>query len=350
MIRKAFSSILLALLIVPALYAQGYKKPSKEILDILNAPVTPIPSISPAKDKIALLEPLRYPPIADLAEPMLRLGGLRINPNTTSDHRQFYFTGLVFKDIDSGKETRVALPAGAKIINPRWTTDGKYIAAGNIAPQGIELWIIDTATAKATKIKDIHVNTTIGDYRWMPDQRSLIVNLVRKDRGTAPQAPKVPTEPNIQEASGSKAAIRTFQDLLGSPTDERLFDYYTTSQLAVVGIDGKITRIGKPAIFSENDVSPDGKYILTERVVRPYSYLFPYSYFPTEVEVWDRSGKMVYKVASTPLLDNLPVGGVTTKPRSFNWIPTEPATLIWAEALDGGDPRNKVTPRDKLVT
>ncbi|QQS43137.1 MAG: S9 family peptidase [Acidobacteriota bacterium] len=348
--RKAFSSILLALLIVPALYAQGYKKPSKEILDILNAPVTPIPSISPAKDKIALLEPLRYPPIADLAEPMLRLGGLRINPNTTSDHRQFYFTGLVFKDIDSGKETRVALPAGAKIINPRWTTDGKYIAAGNIAPQGIELWIIDTATAKATKIKDIHVNTTIGDYRWMPDQRSLIVNLVRKDRGAAPQAPKVPTEPNIQEASGSKAAIRTFQDLLGSPTDERLFDYYTTSQLAVAGIDGKVTRIGKPAIFSENDVSPDGKYILTERVVRPYSYLFPYSYFPTEVEVWDRSGKMVYKVASTPLLDNLPVGGVTTKPRSFNWIPTEPATLIWAEALDGGDPRNKVTPRDKLVT
>ncbi|HUF03988.1 MAG TPA: prolyl oligopeptidase family serine peptidase [Aridibacter sp.] len=350
MIRKAFSSILLALLIVPALYAQGYKKPSKEILDILNAPVTPIPSISPSKDKIALLEPLRYPPIADLADPMLRLAGLRINPITNSNHRQFYFTGLVFKDINSGKETRVALPAGAKIINPRWTADGRYIAAGNITPQGVELWIIDTATAKATKIKEIFVNTTIGDYRWMPDQRSLMVNLVPKGRGDAPKAPVVPTEPNIQVASGSKAAIRTFQDLLGSPTDEKHFDYYTTSQLAIAGIDGKITRIGKPAIFSENDVSPDGKYILTERVVRPYSYLFPYSYFPKEVEVWDRSGKMVYKVASTPLLDNLPVGGVSTNPRSYNWIPTEPATLMWVEALDGGDPRNKVTPRDKVIT
>ena len=41
--------------------------------------------------------------------------------------------------------------------------------------------------------------------------------------------------------------------------------------------------------------------------------------------------------------------GVPTGPRGYGWIPTEPATLIWAEALDGGDPRTKVTPRDKLM-
>ncbi|REJ78083.1 MAG: S9 family peptidase [Acidobacteria bacterium] len=350
MIRKVFSLILLSLLIAPAILAQGYKKPPKEILDILNAPLTPIPSISPAKDKIALLEPVRYPPISDLAEPMLRLAGLRINPNTNSDHRQFYFSGLSFKDIKSGRETTVALPEGARIITPRWTTDGKYIAAGNIAENGIELWIIDTETAKATKIKDVLVNTTLGNFRWMPDQRSLIVNLVPKNRGAAPKASGVPKGPNIQETSGRKAAIRTFQDLLASPVDEALFDYYTTSQLAIVSLDGKTTTIGNPAIYRENEVSPDGNYILTSRVVKPYSYLFPYFYFPQEVEIWDRSGKPVHKVASVPLLDNLPVQGVTTAPRSYSWIPTEPATLVWAEALDGGDPRNKVSPRDKLMT
>src|SRR5207237_4274759 len=55
-------------------------------------------------------------------------------------------------------------------------------------------------------------------------------------------------------------------------------------------------------------------------------------------------------VASSPLQDNLPNGAVPTGPRSVNWIPVEPATLIWAEALDGGDPRKKVTPRDHLMT
>lgn len=339
-----------ALLLPAALFSQGYKQPPKEIMDVLNAPDIPITSIGPEADRIALLEPLRYPPISDLAEPMLRLAGLRINPNTNSDHRQRYFTGIVLKEVASGKETRVALPPGAKIVSPNWSADGRYIAAGNITPSGIELWIIDATTAKASKIRNVFVNTTLGGFRWMPDQRSLLVNLVPKNRGAAPRESGVPTEPSIQETSGKEAAIRTFQDMLKSPTDEKLFDYYTTSQLAVIGIDSKVREIGKPAIFSETDVSPDGNYVLVQRVLRPYSYLFPYSYFPSEIEVWERSGKVVYKVASTPLLDSLPVQGVPTGPRSVNWIPTENASLIWAEALDGGDPRKKVTPRDKLMT
>jgi dipeptidyl aminopeptidase/acylaminoacyl peptidase len=348
--KKIFVS-LFALLIVPAaLLGQGYKQPPKEIMDVLNAPDIPFTSISPAGDKIAMLEPLRYPPISDLAEPMLRIAGLRINPNTNSDHRQRYFTGLVFKAVKDGKETRVALPQGAKIMSPRWTTDGKYIAAGNITPAGIELWIIDTASAKASKIKNVVMNTTLGDFRWMPDQRSLLVNLVLKSRGEAPKQSGVPTGPAIQESSGRMAAIRTFQDMLSSPTDEKLFEYYTTSQLATVGIDGKVREIGKPAIFSDIDISPDGNFILVSTVHRPFSYLFPYSYFPTDVEVWDKTGKMVRKVDSKPLLDNLPVQGVATGPRNVSWIPTEKAALIWAEALDGGDPRKKVSPRDKVMT
>jgi dipeptidyl aminopeptidase/acylaminoacyl peptidase len=332
------------------IFAQdGYKKPPKDILDILNAPVIPSTSISPAKDKIAILEPVLYPPIADLAEPMLRIAGLRINPKTNGDHRQRYFTGVKFKNIADGKELTVKLPADAKIISPNWSADGKYIAAGNVTDRGVELWIIETATGKASMIKNAQINTAYGGFDWMPDQRSLLVNLVPENRGPAPATTTVPTSPSIQETSGRAAAIRTFQDLLSSPNDEKLFDYYTTSQLAIIGIDGKIKKVGKPAIFDEAEVSPDGKYILTSRIIRPYSYLFPASYFPNEVEVWDSNGVSVYKVASIPIRDNLPVGGVTTAPRSFDWIPTEPSTLMWAVALDEGDPRNKTTPRDKLM-
>ncbi len=331
------------------IFAQGYKKPPKDIMDILNAPANPVTAVSPAKDKIALLEPVRYPPIADLAEPMLRLAGLRINPKTNSPHRQFYFVNVTFKNISNGKEMKVKLPKGAKIVSPNWSSDGKYIAAGNVTPMGVELWIIETATGKAKLIDGVKVNTAFGGFDWMPNQRSLVVNLIPDNRGKAPKVSAVPTSPSIQETSGRAAAIRTYQDLLKSPNDEKLFDYYATSQLAMVTIDGKVNKINKPAIFNQNTASPDGKYILTSRITRPYSYLFPYWSFPSEVEVWDTSGNMVYKVASVPIRDNLPVGGVTTARRSINWIPTESSTLMWVEALDGGNPRNKVTPKDKIM-
>src|SRR5688500_18310034 len=144
----------------------SYKAPPKTITDILNAPATPGTSISPARDRIALLEPLRYPPISELAEPMLRLAGSRINPKTNSQHRTSYVVSVRLKNIADGRETAVALPAGAKIITPQWSPDGKHIAAGNITPAGIELWIIDAANAKARKVNGILINTAYGGFDW----------------------------------------------------------------------------------------------------------------------------------------------------------------------------------------
>jgi len=334
------------------LFAQttGYQKPPQGVMDILNAAAIPQTSISPAKDKILLLEPLTYPSIVELSQPMLRLAGLRINPNTNGAHRQPYAVKLTLKNIADGKETTVNLPNGAQIISPQWSADGKSVAAGNVTPTGIELWIIDAASGKAKMIKNAKVNTAFGGFSWMPDQKSLLVNLVSPKRGAAPQYQNLtPNAPNIQETTGKTGAIRTYQDLLKSPNDEALFEYYATSQLAIVGIDGKIKEIGQSAIFDTTAISPDGNYVLTSRVQRPFSYLLPANDFPQEVEVWNLSGKSVYKVASVPLQDNIAIDGVTTAPRGYGWIPTEAATLVWAEALDRGDPKAKVGFRDKLM-
>lgn len=328
-----------------------YQKPPKEIEDILNAPAIPLTSVSPAKDKIALLEPLRYPPISELAEPMLRLAGLRINPNTNAQHRQPYYVKLTLKNISDGRETPVALPTGAKIISPSWSADGKYLAVGNVTANGVQLWIIDTISGKATTVKNASVNTAFGGWEWMPNQKSLLVNLVPKARTAAPNyRDVVPNSPNIQETAGKTGAVQTFQDLLRSPNDESLFEYYAMSHLAIVGVDGKTREFGRPAIFDTAEVSPDGQYVLVSMIKRPFSYLFPFSRFPREVEIWDTVGKTVKQLADIPLQDNIPVQGVPTTPRSYGWIPTEPATLMWVEALDEGDPRKKVTPRDKLMT
>jgi dipeptidyl aminopeptidase/acylaminoacyl peptidase len=332
-------------------FAQNsYKKPPKEIEDVLNAPAIPLASVSPARDRILLAEPLRYPPIAELAQPMLRLAGLRINPNTNAQHRTPYFVKLTLKSIADGAEVSINLPPNAQIIAPEWSADGKYIAIGNLTASGIELWIIETATGMARQVKNVQVNTAFGRYQWMPDRQSLLVNLVSTKRSAAPAYQNLtPNEPTIQETTGKSGAVQTFQDLLRSPIDEKLFDYYAASQLAIVNVNGEIREIGQPAIFETADISPNGENILVARIQKPYSYLFPVSRFPREVEIWDAQGKLIHKLASLPLQDQIPIEGVALGARAYSWIPTENASLMWVEALDEGNPKNKVQFRDKVL-
>ena len=147
-----------------------------------------------------------------------------------------------------------------------------------------------------------------------------------------------------------KTPPRTFQDLLHNPHDEDLFDYYAASQLLIVDSrTGQATPVGKPALFGSVQVSPDGKHFLVERTHRPYSYLLPAFAFPKEVEVWDRAGKVEYTLASLPSEEHVPIEGVPTGPRDYEWLPTQPATLVWAEALDNGDTRAKVPYHDHLM-
>ena len=343
--------IIVLLSSVSAAAQQGYKRPPKDVLDILSAPVTPTASVSPKRDVMLLGTGLRYPPLADLAQPMLRLAGLRINPNTNGPHRFQYAVALTLKRINDGSEIKIELPPGAKIGFPQWSADGKRFAFTNTTSSAIELWAGDSTNGKIHKLKSVAINGLQGSpFQWMPDSRTLLVKLVPPKRSAVPVPSSVPSEPNWQESSGKRGPVRTFQDLLKTPHDEALFEYYSTAQLALVDSEsGKITEVGQPAIFQSVDPAPDGQHILLARTHRPFSYLYPDFAFPREVEVWDLKGKMIYKLASLPLQDQVPIDGVPTGPRAYRWRPTEPATLIWVEALDGGDPKKKVPHRDRLL-
>ena len=85
------------------------------------------------------------------------------------------------------------------------------------------------------------------------------------------------------------------------------------------------------------------------RVHRPFSYLHPVYDFPVDVEVWSSQGLKEYAVASLPLADRVPIDGVRPGPRSYQWLPNEGAALVWAEAMDGGNPKEKVPHRDRIV-
>lgn len=359
-LRGLLSTALAAGLLLSPLAGQaavepGYKVPPAPIAQIIEATPTPAVQVSGDRRTLALLTREGLPSIAAVSEPILRLGGYRINPRTNGpiEARTTWMTGLAFKDIASGKTTPVALPAKARFIGPQWSPDGKSLALALEAPTGLELWVVDVASGVARKVTGPVLNAAFGaPYAWLSDSRTFIVRAVPTGRGPAPPESSTPDGPTIQENIGRTAPARTYQDLLSNPRDEALFDHYFTSQiLRVDAASGAATPIGAPAIWSQVQPSPDGRFLLTAKLKRPFSYVVPARAFPTEIAVLDLSGKVVKAIVDRPLADDVPppFDAVVKGPREVEWRADAPATLLWAEAQDGGDPRNKVAFHDRLL-
>jgi dipeptidyl aminopeptidase/acylaminoacyl peptidase len=348
--------------LVPAVSAQEpYKLPPKEVIDIVDAPPTPAVSMSPAGDTMALVERESMPSIAYLAEPILRIAGMRITPAYNSRQVLSFSTGLSLKDMKTGLLRRVALPDGIKFTSGSlggfaaapvsWAPDGKAIALFRYVEGGVELWTVDVKTATAKALTPPVINAVLGRTEWMPDGRRLVVSLVPDGRGPAPVAPQVPVGPEVQVSGGKEAKVATYEDLFKNAFDEVLFDHYATAQLAVIDVaTGEIRKVGKPGLFDSISSSAAAEYLLVERIKRPYSYALPASGFAHSIEVWNMDGSLVKVIADLPTEEGVPINGVPKGPRNVNWMTHKPATLIWVEALDGGDPKATVPFRDRYLT
>jgi len=367
-IHKALNCLLTVALVVcassmPAVAQTGYDQPPKYILDVMRAPSPPSPVVSPAGDRLLLVSMQDYPSIARVATPFLRLAGVRVEPKNHSKHDTpggygitACATGYELVHVPDGAKTPVTLPAGACPGTPVWSADGKRFAFTNIAAESVELWIGDAKTGEVHAVAGARLNPMFGDeMHWMPDQKTLLVKLVPEGMGAPPPEPVMPIGPSIQETGGEKGQSSTYEtrDTLGNKHDEDLFDYYADSQVALVDVGtGAITPVGKAGNYDSVDAAPDGQHVLVSAIHKPYSYVTTYNHFPQEIEVWDvsdRSGVKVHTIASLPLADRVPIRGVPLGPREFSWRPTDPATLLWAEALDGGDWNVNAPARDKVM-
>src|SRR5215467_7438750 len=288
----------------------GYQKAPQPISDLLNARPTPLVQISPDAKWVLAADRLANPPISDLAQPMLRLAGLRINPATNGRHHPPRFVRLRLYYTLGAEQAEVTVPRNAYLSVPEWSQDSQHFAFTNTTTNGIELWIGQIGTYNTNVVPKVRISAVLGDaVQWMPDGKTLLVQTVPANRGNPPTDPKSPEGPVIQESDGKRAPVRTYEDLLQNAHDEDLFDYYAAAQLALVK-NGVVTPVGKPGIFSRVEPSPDGKHLLVSRLHRPYSYILPESEFPREVEIWDLTGKVEHKIASLPLQDHVPVEGV----------------------------------------
>jgi len=356
--RNFLFAVALIITVASAQFAQTpdtarYQLPPKEIVAAFDAPPLPQAILSPSRQLMALTWRRPYPTIAELAQPMLRLAGARINPKNNGPQRATEIYAITFKKIVDGTEVRVTVPPGANLSNVRFSPDGSRLSFLNRKDDRIELWVAETATGRAKLLSGTdRLNATMGDpCDWLEDSTTLVCELVPVGRGPAPQAPTVPMGPNIQENNGKAAPVATFEDMLKTAHDEALFEYYFTSQLAAINVtSGRKTLIGRPAIFGLVSPSPSGEYLLVSRIKRPFSHLIPVNGFPEEVEVWKRTGELVRKIADVPTREGVPLTGVQTGPRGYRWRPDQPATVIWTEALDGGDLKTKVSFRDKVMS
>jgi len=341
---------LVLVLLCSSVLAQGYKKPPKPIMDCITAARTPSVSLSPDRKHMLLQEREGMASIAMQSRPILHLAGHRIDPATRGPQRGRRMLGMSLVTIANGNTRRITLPADADLGGPVWMADGSRFVFTNTRDDGIDLWICDVATAKARKIDGVRLVATTGSpASWMPDQQTLLCRLVASN-APPPKRPAAPKGPIIQESTGRRAPVRTYQDLLEDEHDAALYEHYMTSQLAVVEpAKGTIQKIGSPGIYSDVSPSPDGRYLLASRIHRPFSYLVTSRSFPTETFVWDIDRKSKQVLVDQPLAENVPIGGVVVGRRGVSWMSTEDATLFWAEALDDGDPLKEAAHRDKVM-
>lgn len=328
-----------------------YRDPAPAIVAMLDARPTPGLALSPRRDWFVLSDRRGMPGIAEIAEPHLKLAGSRINPRTNGPAGAGGAEGFTLQAVNGGRRVPVHVPTGGRLSGADWAPDGARFTFTQTTDVGIALFLGDTSGAVRQLVGPILNGAHGAPCEWLDHGTQLLCALIPANRGPAPAAPIAPSGPAIQETRGEAAPERTYQDLLASPHDEALFTHYFMTQNAIVGLDGSVTPLGAAGLTLNVTPSPDGQWFIVETIRQPYSYQVPWSRFPSRTALWNRQGGEVRVLQDRPEIEVPPVarGAVLPGPRSWRWRGDAPATLLWTEALDQGDPKVAVPMRDRIV-
>ncbi len=330
-----------------------YQLPDEAILQLADAPAPPSVMIDSKGENMVVRKRRKYKSIAELSEEELRLGGLRINPVTNISSRERFYYAISLMKVGSRDEVAVkGLPENGRFSNFEWSPDETLMAFTNTTTKGVELWVIDIGKAEAGKLTPFKLNANLeSPFTWFRDSRALLVKFLPEDKQALIDKKKaVPTGPTVSVNEGQKAQNRTYQDLLKDKNDEFNFEQLTRSVIYKVAIDGQTQKWKDAAMYRGLRFSPDGNFVMVTTIEKPFSYLVPYYRFPATTTIYDKDGKLVTVFLKEPLIEDLPKGfmAVQQGKREPSWRDDKPSTIVWTEALDGGDPENKTEFRDAV--
>ncbi|MDD2595603.1 MAG: prolyl oligopeptidase family serine peptidase [Bacteroidales bacterium] len=319
-----------------------YQQPPKEVIEIVMAKPMPTTLFSYGYGKAVVLQrDCALVPLKKLADDELRIGGLRINPDNFSETRGSFSNSLYLMDVATGKTTQIGnMPENAEIKEVQWSPSDKYFCFLNVTEKEVELYRVDATAAepRAEKINTLKVNSIFGSAYTFIDDETIIYKSVPANIKEAP-VKTLPSGPVVQESLGKKKALRTTQDLLTSPYDAVLYDYYCTSVFAVFSQEGTKT-IGKNAIFRSYNMSPDRQYMMVTTEHRPYSYMEGHNSFTSKLEIWDINGNNIKMLRDGTIKkdddgDKDDKAPEEPSKSGYSWRADKPATLTWIESDNG---------------
>lgn len=354
--KKISYLLILFLMITLTTHSQediSYQKPPEEILKLVDIERPPIVNMDSKGEQILFFYRSTFKTLAELNQAEMKLGGLRINPDANISSTITYYNNIKYKKTNEKDVRQIqGLPTDSRIAYVSFSPDETKIAFTNTIDNGVELWIADFNTLQAKRLTDASVNANAGmPYTWFKNGNELLVRMLPKNRKPLIDTKKAtPNGPIVSVSDGQISQNRTYQDMLKNRTDEANFETLMTSELYKVGLNGASNLWKEAGMYLDEELSPDGKYVLLTTLTRPFSYVVPYYSFPNVTDIYTADGQFIMKFNEQPTLDNLPVGFMATQKgkRNITWRADKPSMLYWVEALDEGNPEVKAEYRDEV--
>lgn len=334
-------------------FEESYLLPPETIQDILNRErhYDKLDAVSPDGNHFMIPIHDEFSSLELMAQKTYRLAMLEFCPDTNREWRlsTYGIKGLKIYSFSKRKSWEVELSEDIFISDMTWSPEGKKIAFLAHLKEGTQVWIADVSSGKAEPLSDAYVMATLAGrpqwrrartapsrmLQWTPEG-SVLSLLVPEDRGPEPKKNSIPGTPIIRRTREKPTPTRTYPFLLRAPHDKELFRYYTTAQLALLSPGEPLQKIGEPAMYMSISLSPDGKYILTEKLVEPFSYIVGYDDFPRELQVMDFEGKILSTIRKVPLQEVMRRdrgrGVEEDLPRDVSWRPDGKGLhFLWRE-------------------
>lgn len=250
--------------------------------------------------------------------------------------------GIQLISATDGSVREVEVPSGTRVSEATWSPDGSRLAFFGHTSDATHLYVsgLDGSVRRLSPRPVLATGYT--SFSWSADGSTLATVLLPRNRDPMPEPPARPRGPQVKLTEEGENMLRVFKSLLETPYDKDLVEWHNTGQVALIdAAGGQVTEVGDPVMVRELSLSADGRHVLVERMVRPFSYVVPVRMFGSLQEIWDRNGQVLAEVRQDPLDTGLEGGpraggpgfsayGEGDGPRDIAWR-TDGSGLVYLE-------------------